>query len=805
MVPLTSFPFDFASYVYQVRQFFDFDLHPLFYWNKGTFLLGIWYLQYALYTGLLDLFNLTKENPLLLHTLFKLPLLLADVFTGVVLGKLALQITGKRWLKDWTFLLWTATPTVFWMVVLQGQYAILATLGVTISLYCIARKRFSVAAVTLAVASSIYYYPVLFVPFFALYQRYDQRETWQSVMKTTACFVVTLVILFLPFFFSFDRLKELGASLAHHAAPDAPRIVDVVSVPNASLFRFPHYLLTGEFPTNENAPFTFGLASRVTLIGLGVAGGYISWRLISVYRRQVYQLADVVRDMLAVLLIFILLIGKFQTHYIIWLLPLILLAVLVHPKNRHLVVYYLIFGVVPIVGILGANNLGIYFLDTVPWGTVNVWFSHSDYTKALSGFVTMLMLAALLGETLGRGRLRHKAPSPSLIIGGTALYALFFVCMGFFTLTAYREVIRGNLHTKLASDSSLFNFPLEVDDASTIREEVERIEPALLNTSFEEVATTRQISTGYLAEGPWYFYSYGSPGAMQAGISTTARHKGSQALYLVARAEDGKGQINLSGNPIGHYVPVEQHALYGMEAYVLAEQLEGGDAVMAVRFANDAGEIIPGSDQVIGRVQAERGWQRIAGEFVANRNASYMEPLFSVYATDSGTQTAGKPVYLDDLSVHRQTVWRYQQWTLRPKGRFDQIDRNILQATSTQSHFKVRVEFNNVHPITHIETLQFNRCDYEQTYPEKLSTIYLFDAACMIHGENILDAKFVNPIRDDIDMRISLTHQWNSELYLASKKSILYLVFFVSLVINILMVYFSLKVLNRIVRYESKR
>lgn len=463
ILPFASFPFDFATYVYQGRQFFEYNLSPIFFWNKGSFLLLIFYADYGLYTTVLSILQFTKDNMLLVQFVFKFAFLLFDLILAFYIQKIISLYTKNTRLAAMGFILWLANPLAFWIIEIQGQYAIIASCFVIVSLYYALAKKKYLSLISLAIASSVYYYSILFAPlFFLFFSTHIHKNKIIEIVKNGLLFSFFLLILFAPFLIEHQYFTSLISSLVHHAKPDASGFQDEVFIPYYSLFNLPYYLIYHIRPSNLISPEYFSIVSSLsTLAGLIFASFYLLRRYILVlFYQKLYNQLTFLQDIAAVLLIFLLLVGKFQTHYLLWLIPVLIIYAIVKQQGR-LILWITILSILPILNTIGVQDLGIYFLDAIRWGGLNLWLAHSEMTLSINGFLGMFILIYLLFVII----LNNKY-SPSLKPYETILMLLttttFFIIMFGFVIAAYATYPYFKPGTKLASDGNVHAFPLTV-------------------------------------------------------------------------------------------------------------------------------------------------------------------------------------------------------------------------------------------------------------------------------------------------------------------------------------------------------
>lgn len=456
---VAAFPFDFAAYTYQIKQFYDFGVSPLFYWNKGSLLLGVFFLQYSAYELVLYIFHLAKDQPALLFFFMKLPLLFAHLTIGYIIHKL-IEYRDKDLAISGLFL-WLINPLILWMVGIQAQYAVLSILLVFIALFFLIKNSPKWAFLFLGFSVGIYYYTLIYFPFLLLY--YFDRKTKKVLLQFIGVFIIGIVINFLPYFFNSNLLNDLTTSLLHHTSPDAPIFQKEIFLPNFSLFTYPAIELTGIPPSNFSTSGLFKFFSYFTFLALIVVSIYtVGIWFLKFIKKKEYQYEHLMRDLLVSTCLLLLFIGKFQTHYLVFISPFILIYFFLY-REKDLLFIYFILPIFAILSSVGKQNIGIYFLNTIHWGDFSLWLNFSPKTLALNGFVCLIFIISLVTICLIRKKQKthskRNALFPVLILVYIPVY--FFIFVG--TLLG----ISSFGHTapwenKLASDGNVYRFQFQL-------------------------------------------------------------------------------------------------------------------------------------------------------------------------------------------------------------------------------------------------------------------------------------------------------------------------------------------------------
>lgn len=752
----TSHPFDFATYVYQSRSFFEYGINPVFYWNKGLPLLIVFYSQYLIYSFINLLFGLTPDNALLLHFLYKFPFFVFDIATALVLYKI-IKLSFNARAARLIALVWLLNPLCFWVTDFQGQYVILATFFSTLSLYYLLKKSATKSLISLSLATSVYYYPVIFLPFYLLYcyKNYSQssktrfRNFLVNVVSPALVYLLSLLILYSPFILSKGSLSQLFHSLAHHSAPDAATALKGIQLPNYSLFKFPYYLFSGgKFPSSIDSPLYFKVIGLMTFVGLGIILVYSAARYLKYIRNKNspdYDFGVLLIDLSSVTIIFLLLIGKLQSHYLLWILPLLLLIFFIK-KQLSLVFFYFLISFFTLLTIWGSNNIGIFYLNTLPWGSINIFFGFSKYIEALGGFVILILLCFLL-FLLIRIRSEHSIKpivNKRLLTTCMLLSFIFFILIGSMNAKALIDYKRSEKRMKLAADSSVYNFKMISDGYTVNQYSKEREQLKVSDSGFEELKDNHLYkATGDLSSrtSPWYFYNYGIPTSASVYVDSSDKAEGNKSLQI-RLARGGKAQISSSGNQDLRLIPVSERSKLKLGLSFKTQDFDSSDLVFGVRFYDSDRKLIPGSDIKLDEVKSNSVWRNNSYEFVPKAKSQYLEVIITAI---SGSNTTSARANIDAVSLEEI---RDSYEVLLPNLRFvtngPEIEQNIIE-TDAKKYFEFSFLFDGLKNYQRVETAEMNGCKKNiDSFATDEEMKILFDPSCYKKTGNQFKAMVVN-------------------------------------------------------------
>lgn len=144
--------FTYPPLAYFTLGFFKLLLSPFFSDNLYTRLLG----------GITAFSSLGFNKDLLL---LKLPYLLFDLLIAVLLFKIFEKDKRKAWLA---FFLWLFNPLSFYTSFMVGQFDIIPTFFVVLSLYLVFKNKNSLAVLSLGLGVSLKMFPLFFLPILVL-------------------------------------------------------------------------------------------------------------------------------------------------------------------------------------------------------------------------------------------------------------------------------------------------------------------------------------------------------------------------------------------------------------------------------------------------------------------------------------------------------------------------------------------------------------------------------------------------------------------------------------------------------------
>lgn len=759
LLPLTSFPYDFATYVYQIRQYFDFGIHPLFFWNKGVFLHAIFFGNYIVYELVINLLN-QQENILLLHIFYKTPLLIFDLLIGFVIWKSSLFFTQDKYIRYGLLLLWLSNPMVFWATEIEGKYAIIASFFSVLSYYLFCINRRYLAVISLAISASIYYYAIVLFPIYLLFHISENRSRLISLtsIKYTSAFFVTLFVLFMPFFIWLNYLPPLISSLVYHAKPDAPIEITEINIPDYSFLNIPFYGANGYLPTNISSPLYFEVASKITFLGLILIVLFQVYLLFKIRSKKIsYSSQIFLKYNIITLLIFAIFIGKFQAHYLIWLLPFIVL--ILHKHHINLLYSYVAISVLPIVHAVGGQDLGTYFLDSVPWGVVNFWLNLSDVIRAFLGALIFLALFYIIILTLKK-KMPEVASSNYYLRYIIVIFSSILICSLFIfpAILSYKYLVTNwNTERRLASESRVLRFGFDKTDLNY--DDFSLIKNVMLSAQFKNQDDSLDSNLASDFYNQWSLYKSKDGSAV---ITTESDDTSKLVLKLSAKGINAFSELNMGSNNSEKLLPLDYNKEYIVTIYAKVLGASPKDTSIKVRFADQYKKIIPGSDITL--ITEEiwlNEWHSYSLTFRPNDpDYKYLEIVASV----SNSDFRNNELLIQSINVVEQDVPKKLKYTLQGKSNVEIVQSEILDNTNIRSRFNILVEFASFN-FYDVSTIKLNQCEPESSRFKIINSIrrstFVFNSSCANYDAVSYLQIHYNQVPLQADIQISLSKKDN--------------------------------------------
>jgi hypothetical protein len=591
-LPISSHPFDFASYVFQAAQYYDFHLSPFFFWNKGAVMLLIFHVAFvasdftALHFAQIDIVYLWQ-------LFFKLPYAISDFLTAIILYQLldSIDISFRRI----AVILWLLSPWTIYVSSIHGQYAAFLVAVMLFSVLLLKKSRFFYSGTVLGISASIYYFTVLWVPIFAIYaiDSEDLRFAWRKAGTLISGFLIGLTLSFGPALLT-SQGSNIISSLIAHSQPDAGDFVDEIKLPYYSLTRFPYLIMYGEIPSNISAPTYFAFASKGSLFSIGLAGLYALALIIMGLRRtrslsSRRSFTHLMIELAIMTSIFMLFLAKLQSHYFMWILPLLLLIASLY-RSRFLLFLYVAISLLLFVQTFTYQNLGLFFLNDLEWGRAGLWFPMSETGTSFLGFCATLCIGIFLvwlyiyqyGSRWRQTFQERESYAVLALVSCLLFYMVFFQLSSIVTY-AYVGIQDQTYQPHLISAGGFFRFPTRFKTESSSEQLSNKVE--LANLAFPINTATRAAS------GEIYFES---TSARRAYIYNVNNTKSSTywakdgALHMQIASFGDELQLSLGSRALSAYTQSENfRGKYYFADLKLSDKIPGGyQMTLGVRARN---------------------------------------------------------------------------------------------------------------------------------------------------------------------------------------------------------------------------
>lgn len=512
VLPFSSHPFDFASYVYQAWQVYDFNLSYTFFWNKGLFLLV--YFHVSLWIA--DLIHFLYPSLMYVNVLqfsYKFILLSVEMGTYVLIFKILIKLGCDIGRARLAVIMWASSLILYYVVSVHGQYVIFNVFFHLLSLFLLFNGSILFSGFFLGMSASIYYYAVLLLPVYVFYTISEKP----SILNFFSTKVITLLFGFLiavtmnfgPLFFGPDSTNYVS-SLYEHSKPDASLLVDKTKIPEFSLYKFPYYHFTGVIPTNIDSPEYFKFVSKTTLLGILLVLVFLLYRLyIFLFRKDFVYTSDMVlKDTIVITSTFLVFLGKTQSHYFMWVLPVILLVAFT-VRSYYLKIHFVIVSILLFVQLFTYQNLGLIFLNSIAWGGVGFWVSMNEYEVALLSFVLMISLffPLLLSITTIKETVIVEY---GILTRSITLFSLAVtVSLMLYISLQLGHALKNQEYTpRLISSNNFFRFPQkfkEINRIDTIKPDLLIFDDELKGN--EKLSPFSRFIFRLSAKQDWYFYN----------------------------------------------------------------------------------------------------------------------------------------------------------------------------------------------------------------------------------------------------------------------------------------------------------
>jgi hypothetical protein len=414
IIPVTSNSFDLGAMATIPQRLFTIGSSPFIQIVKNPLVFIPYLPQYALFLKI-ESWQAHSYDPFLESALLKTPILLAELIIAILILKITQNFMHDRTLGRLAALLWLINPTSFWWGAGSGHYIMWGIAAMVASFYLILRERHIWALAFLSFFAALYYYPAILLPLFLLFAvanaktKRTLRADLGYFVRMSLVFVIFFAIQLAPLFLAENGLFRSyvfkGLLWQADAGSQGGKLsaLDAVPIYDYSWYPWPYQLITGVYPTNQNAPTLYALTGKLNFVGPLLAGVYILyllWKYLVRHRDEPYTPQRLVADSFLTLTLTIISFGGFHSSFILWLIPFSIIYSMISSDYRLAIVGLC-------MGILNQYRSSFYpglweRVVTLP-DILKVFYWRQEIPNyVLDGFVKMLMLLPGIALTLPR-------------------------------------------------------------------------------------------------------------------------------------------------------------------------------------------------------------------------------------------------------------------------------------------------------------------------------------------------------------------------------------------------------------------
>jgi hypothetical protein len=412
IIPATSNSFDLGAMATIPQRLFTIGSSPFIQIVKNPLVFIPYLPQYALFLKI-EGWLARNYDPFLESALLKAPILLAELIVAILILKITQNFTHDKALGRLAALLWLINPTSFWWGAGSGHYVMWGIAAMVASFYLILRGWHIWALAFLSFFAALYYYPAILLPLFLLFivaNTKKKRTLWTDLgyfVRMSLIFAIFFAIQLAPLFLAENGLFRSyvfkGLLWQADAGSQGGKLsaLDAVPIYDYSWYPWPYQLITGNYPTNQNAPTLYALTGKLNFFGPLIASFYILyllWKYLVRHREEPYPFQRLVTDSFLTLTLTIISFGGFHSSFILWLIPFSIIYSMISSDYRLAIVGLC-------MGILNQYRSSFYpglweRVVALPDILKVFYWRHDIPNYVLDGFVKMLMLLPGVALTL---------------------------------------------------------------------------------------------------------------------------------------------------------------------------------------------------------------------------------------------------------------------------------------------------------------------------------------------------------------------------------------------------------------------
>ncbi len=339
--------------------------------------------------------NVLYVPGMVFNSIVKIPFLISDIAIAFLLYKIVEELTKSKGLAEKAALIWFLNPFVIWISAVWGMWDTLPALFSLAAFYFLLKKRISYSAVCLSLGVALKLYPVLFlVPIgIYLFKSNSLECKFKSTLQFFLVFLVTTVLLFLPYL---GRITRFFAASFELNSSATGTVINQVTHPVA--FGLTYWSL---FQLNQliNLPVTSGFVSVVSIVSLGLVAAALLFVYFQTSKMAFQKPAfDLALVMVLPLLALFLSYRIISEQWFVWALPFL---VILWVAGRIKGAFYWGASIVALIYVVLNCPLPFFFLPLAPWYT-NTLLSmvHAVWAIGLMRFVFLAILGCIFSVLL---------------------------------------------------------------------------------------------------------------------------------------------------------------------------------------------------------------------------------------------------------------------------------------------------------------------------------------------------------------------------------------------------------------------
>ena len=320
-----------------------------------------------------------SPSAFLLIFILKLPLLISDVLTAVLIHRIVLLLGLRLQIARFALLLWLLNPFMTLAIEMDGTMDIMSTFLVLLACYTFVRGRYAITGICLAVATLARFYPIVLFPFFVF--SLAKQGKARDLCATVSSYFIPLILALIPFVAIFG-MGFLNA---------------VYSLPAGGNREFIWFL--GFAPSSASSSMT--KASSVMTV----------WTILALLMVRVWKAhKQLVLDAILIALLVFVGFSHFNRYYTIWVLPFFTINLATNWNSLHRKAYTILFTLF---------FASLFMYNFAYWWSTSLFFIY-EFTPMMSELASLMRM---VGSNLILGDLGTTF-SQSLLSGACITYSI---------------------------------------------------------------------------------------------------------------------------------------------------------------------------------------------------------------------------------------------------------------------------------------------------------------------------------------------------------------------------------------------